>query len=194
MNTRKAFCTLALAAAAVLPGAACAQLITSSYFGGSLGTSDARDFCEDQPTGCDKTGTAWRIYSGLGFTRNLGLEIGIVDLGRFEDRSGTTNARMETMLSEALLVLAFPVQRVSLFGKIGGYYAGTKVREEGLTGTREARESNAGLTYGAGLKVDISSRFAVRGDWQHYAKVGGSDTGGELDVNVFMLGLEWRFR
>ena len=194
MNIRKAFCLLVLAAAAVLPGAAYSQLITSSYFGATLGNSDAGDFCENLPTDCDKTGTAWRVYSGLGFTRNLGLEIGIVDLGRIEARTATTSTKVETMLSEALLVVSYPVQRLSIFGKVGAYYAGTKARTEAPTGNVEARETNAGLTYGAGAKVDISSRFAVRGDWQHYAKVGGSDTGGEVDVNVFMIGLEWRFR
>lgn len=194
MNTRKAFCTLVLAAVAVLPGAAYSQLITSSYFGGALGSSDARAFCENRPTDCDKTGTAWRFYSGLGFTRNLGLEIGIVDLGRLEHRTATTSTRVETMLSEGLLVVSFPVQRLALFGKVGGFYGGTKATVQSPTGTLNARETTAGLTYGAGAKVDISSRFAVRGDWQHYSKVGGTDTGGEMDVNVFLLGLEWRFR
>ena len=195
MNIKNAICTLVFAAAAILPGAAWSQLITSSYFGASLGGSDSRDFCETRTTGsCDKTGTAWRIYSGLGFTRNLGLEIAVVDLGQFTHTTATTTTKLETMLSEAVAVFTYPAQRVSIFGKVGGFYGGTKASVQTAAGTTNGRETSAGLTYGAGAKIDISSRFALRGDWQHYSKVGGTDTGGEVDVNVFMLGLEWKFR
>lgn len=193
MNSTKGICALALAAAAILPGAAYSQ-ITSSYFGAQLGGSDSREFCENRLAPCDKTGTAWRIYSGLGFTRNFGVEIGIVDLGQFTHAAAGTTTKVETMLSEALAVFSYPVQRFSLFGKVGGYYGGTKAAVQTGAGTVNARETAAGLTYGAGAKLDISSRFALRGDWQHYAKVGGSDTGGEINVNVFMVGLEWTFR
>lgn len=194
MNTKNAICTLVFAAAAILPGAAWSQLITSSYFGASLGGSDSRDFCENRTGECDKTGTAWRLYSGLGFTRNLGLEIGVVDLGQFTHVAGGTTTKLETLLSEALAVFTYRARGVALFGKVGGFYGGTKASIQTAVGTTNARETAAGLTYGAGAKIDISSRFALRGDWQYYPKVGGTDTGGEVDVNVFMLGLEWKFR
>jgi opacity protein-like surface antigen len=194
MNTKKAICALALAAAAILPGAAYSQMITSSYFGATLGGSDSRDFCENRTGQCDKTGTAWRLYSGLGFTRNLGLEIAIVDLGQFSHAAPGTDTKLETLLSEAVAVFTYPVQRIAIFGKVGGFYGGTKATIQTAAGQTNARETSAGLTYGAGAKFDISSRFALRGDWQHYAKVGGTDTGGEVDVNVFMVGLEWKFR
>jgi hypothetical protein len=196
MNSKKAMCALALTAGAILPGAAYSQLITSSYFGGQLGSSDSREFCEKRVGPCDKTGTAWRIYSGLGFTRNFGVEIGIVDLGQFThtDPGTGTSTKTETILSEALAVFTYSAQRVSIFGKVGGFYGGTKANVQTGAVTVNANESTTGLTYGAGAKYEISSRFAVRGDWQHYAKVGGTDTGGEANVNAFLVGLEWRFR
>jgi len=195
MNVKNGILTLALAAAAILPASAYSQIrIQTSYFGAGLGSSEARDFCENRAAPCDKTGTAWRIYSGLGFTPNIGVEVGIVDLGRMTSSTATTNTKVESTLSEALAVFTYPVRRLDLFAKVGGFYGGTKATTTGATGTINARETSAGLTYGAGAKYDISSRFAVRGDWQHYAKVGGTDTGGEVDVNVFLIGLEWKFR
>jgi OmpA-OmpF porin, OOP family len=191
MNFKHMLGTMALAAAAVaLPLSAAAQ----PYLGAGLGTSDAREFCRDI-TDCDKTGTTWRAFAGWRFSRHLAAELAYVDLGRFTHNVGGTRTRVEGDGPEATLLAIYQVNQVSIFGRIGGYYANTKAAVEAPTGSTATKEKNSGLTYGLGLQYDFTGGLGARLEWQHYAKVGDSNTtGSALDINAFTLSLLYRFR
>lgn len=189
MDLKLTLRTIALAAAAaILPLSASAQ----PYVGAGLGTSDAREFCRDF-TDCDKSGSTWRIFGGWRFSRNLAAEVAYVDLGRFTHNVAGTRTRVESDGPEATLLGIYQVNQVAVFGKIGGYYANTKAAVEGPVAA-QAKEKNGGLTYGLGAQYDFRNGLGGRLEWQHYAKVGDSGTGGTTDINAFTLSLLYRFR
>lgn len=178
------------AAAAALPLSASAQ----AYLGAGLGSSDAKEFCSDSASDCDKTGTTWRLFAGWRFSRHLAAEIAYVDLGRFNQTVAGGRARAEIQGPEATLLAIYQVNQVSLFGRVGAYYAKTKVAVEGPLST-SANEDNGGLTYGLGLQYDFTGGLGARLEWQHYAKVGDTTTTGSgLDINAFTLSVLYRFR
>jgi len=190
MNFKHIFSTMALAAAAAgLPLSASAQ----AYVGAGLGSSDARDFCRDL-TDCDKSGSTWRVFGGWRFSRHLAAELAYVDLGRFTHNVAGTRTRVEADGPEATLLAIYQASQVSIFGKVGAYYANTKAAVEGATST-STKEKNGGLTYGLGLQYDFTGGLGARLEWQHYAKVGDTNTTGSgLDINAFTLSVLYRFR
>src|SRR5258708_16823138 len=45
-----------------------------------------------------------------------------------------------------------------------------------------------------GLQFDVMPALGLRGEWQRYRQVGGSNTGGKGDIDVLNIGALWRFR
>jgi len=174
--------------------AVCAPAGAQTWIGAELGSSDAKDFCKDFGSSCDKTGTPWRIFGGTYLTPNFGIEAGYIDLGRMNASDAASDVKLESRAGEVLGLIAFRARQASIFAKFGGYYALTKLTlvTNGLTTRRT--ENNGGLVYGAGAQVNLTPSFGVRGDWQRYAKVGNTSTGGETDMNTFLVGVVWNFR
>jgi OmpA-OmpF porin, OOP family len=191
MSCKHALAIICFAGGAALPLSALSQ----AYAGASIGTSDYKNFCRDLGEGCDKSGTAWRLFAGYFFTPNLGAEVGYVEFGKALASDAGSNVRLQSRGGEALAVLAFPANQFSIFGKVGAYYAGSRLTiETPGAATQRPGETNTGLTYGVGAQWDFTRNLGVRGDYQRYAKVGGSDTGGTTDIDVFTIGLAWKFR
>jgi OOP family OmpA-OmpF porin len=190
MNFNRIVQSLVCLAASAFSAAALAQ----TYIGGALGSSDAKEFCKDRGSSCDKTGSAWRIFGTSYLTRNFGLEAGYVDLGKITDNVAGADVKVEPKAGELLALIAFRSGQASIFAKVGGYYAGTKMTVSTGGSASSTTESNGGLVYGLGAQIDVSSRFGIRGDWHRYAKVGGPSTGGDTDIDAFMLGAVWKFR
>src|SRR3954468_3348701 len=162
--------------------------------GVELGSSEAKGFCTERGSSCDKSGSPWRVFGTNYLTHNFGIEAGYIDLGNMTDKDAVSETKLEARAGELLALIAYRARSASIFAKAGVYYAGTKMSV--VTGgmTSRTTESNAGLVYGLGAQVDVSSRFAVRGDWHRYAKVGGSSTGSDADIDAFLLGVVWKFR
>ena len=177
--------------------AACAfstAALAETYFGVELGSSDAKEWCSQRGSSCDKTGSPWRVFGTNYFTPNIGIEAGYIDLGHITDKDAVSDTKVEARAGELLALIAYRTRSASIFAKVGGYYAGTKMTVSTGGTNNGTTESNGGLVYGLGAQVDISSRFAVRGDWHRYAKVGGPTTGGDTDIDTFLLGIVWKFR
>ena len=177
------------AAAAALPLTASAQ----AYLGAGLGTTDAKKFCNDI-TDCDKSGTGWRVYGGYRMSRNVAVELGYSDFGRFNSNNGTTTRRLEAGAGDAAVLLIYPANQLSVFAKLGAYYANSKQQRDTAGVTTSATEKNGGLTYGLGAQYDFMQNLGVRVEWQFYDKVGDTATGGTINVNSFMLTGIYRFR
>jgi OOP family OmpA-OmpF porin len=174
---------------------------TGWYVGGSIGQSEVQDFCDGVP-GCDDTDTAWKFFGGYQINPNFSIEAGYTDLGKSRVNAtgpgGTVDATVEATALEFVGVGSLPLgNQFSLFGKLGIYRAEVEQRGSAVVfGTPiplDADDSNTDLTFGFGVKFDLTRNFAVRGEWQRYSDVGGSDIG-EADVDVISVGIVFRFQ
>jgi OOP family OmpA-OmpF porin len=172
------------------------------YIGGSIGQSRAKDSCDDVTAfSCDDKDTAWKLLAGYQFNRYLAAEIGYTELGEFTiggalsgvSVSGTIEVRAFELVGVGSLPL---MERFSAYGKLGAYHAETEATLTGTLGpisiSQTDKESNTDVTFGFGLRYDFTRNLGIRGEWQRYLDVGGEETG-EDDIDVFSVGLIWRF-
>ena len=191
-NFKAALLAIALGAAA--SGVQAQSATPGAYLGGMLGQGDAKkDFsCSGVPD-CKHTSTAWKIFAGYQFNRNLAVEAGYTDLGRIHAATGTTDEKFDVGLGEATGVLSVPFgDKVSLYGKLGGYYARTTDTITAGGSTTDRRQNNGGVTFGAGMQFCVTNNLAIRGEYQRYSKVGGGIFI-DIDYNTFTAGALWKF-
>jgi opacity protein-like surface antigen len=175
--------------AAALPAAA----QTSFYIGGSIGNNEAhQDACGGATSGCDRSDTTWTGNVGFMFTPNWGLEVAYRHFGKVlemdDGMGGTSN--WKTRSGEAVLVGAFPIDKFSLYGKVGAYRAKTDLTSTILT---EGSSKNNQWTYGVGVRYDVFKHFGIRAEWQRYNNLGGAEVGFRADVNVISGGVVLAF-
>jgi OOP family OmpA-OmpF porin len=187
----------AVAASLALPAAAQAQSNTLGFYGGlNLGQSQAREFdCTGLPS-CEDRGSAWKVFGGYQFHPNVAAEVAYFSLGQF--RAGDPAIGEEIIrssLGEASIVALFHgSDRVSIFGRVGAYYASTKGTFTATSGAQvSAKENNSGLAFGAGLQFFITRNLALRGEVERFAKVGSGDIG-DSDIDVYSLGALLKFQ
>jgi OOP family OmpA-OmpF porin len=186
----------AVAASLVAPVAAQAQSDAFGFYGGlNLGQSQAREFdCSGLPT-CEDRGSAWKVFGGYQFHRNVAAEVAYVSLGQFRAADPAIGEQIiRSSLGEAtILALFHGSDRVSIFGRVGAYYASTKSTFTATSGTQlSAKENNSGLTFGGGLQIFVTRNLALRGELQRYSKVGSGDIG-DSDIDVYSLGALLKF-
>ena len=81
----------------------------------------------------------------------------------------------------------FPIgERLAPYLKLGAY------RSKSRGGGRDETQND--LTYGAGVEYLISPGIGVRGEWQRYRDIGGGAIGQVADLDVYSVGLIYRFR
>ncbi|HEV3010285.1 MAG TPA: outer membrane beta-barrel protein [Burkholderiales bacterium] len=192
-----------VAAAALLPWLAAPAWAQDAgfYVGGALGQVEHQDACEGASISCDEKDTGWKVFAGYQFNRYIAAELGYADLGE-SSASGvvgpiTARANFEVTAWELVAVGSYPVmERLSLFGKLGLYRAETELTGSGTVGTLvipvSEKESNADVTFGFGVRFNITRNLGVRAEWQRYLDVGGDDVG-ESDVDFISLGVVFRF-
>jgi OmpA-OmpF porin, OOP family len=182
---------------AVLIGAAAlaAPLLASAqqqdrgwYIGGGLGQAKHKGVTCVAGGSCDDKDTAWKLLGGYQVNRTFAAEFGYTDLGKVRTSGGGVTAEATSTAWELVGLAGIPVaNRFSAFGKLGFYRAETE-----QTGTVSASETNTGMTYGLGLRFDVSRNLGVRGEWQRYNDVGGGNIV-KHDVDVLGIGVTWKF-
>lgn len=188
---KKSALVIAAAAATLISFAAEAQKAPESgfYVGGALGKSSFKDGC--RLTGsCEDTDTAIKLFGGYQINRNFAGEFGYVDLGRARSTAGGATDEFKAKAFELSGLGSVPVvERFSVFGRFGLYFADA---EENTNFQGDSTHSNNDLTYGVGVRYDITRNLGVRGEWQRYSNVGG---GNVLKTDVDLLGLSvlWMF-
>lgn len=195
MNTTRSVFGAVLVAAALGSSAALAQ--SGFYAGAAIGQSKSDETCDEVSISCDDNDSAWRIFGGYQFNRHFAAELGYADLGTPASASGTISGvpvvvRTEVKAWDLVAVASYPIDRFSIYAKLGLYRA-----ETDSTGTvagvpRSVSDTNTDITFGLGAGFDITKNLRVRGEWQRYKDVGG-DNGGEDQVDVLSVGLLWRF-
>ena len=192
-----------LAAAAAGPAAA---QDPGLYVGGSVGYSQFKDSCKNLVVTCDDHDQAWRLFGGYQFNRYVGLELGFANLGAATGE-GITNTGAQGVFTRAVeeawdltAVFSIPVTgRLSALARVGLYRERT-TQDESIVGQAPTHNAgtNSGFSYGAGAEFRLGP-IGLRAEWHRYENVGvGSTTlGGGLtsedDIDVFSVGLLWRF-
>lgn len=152
-------------------------------------------------TSLDDDDRAWRVLGGYRLNPYFAVEGGYVDLGEIKSSSRVTGANpgtiKTTLESDAVFLTAlggYPVtESLFAYGKLGllRWDSEAKSTADLLSGTATARadDDDIDLTYGVGVNLRVSERFAVRLDWDRYQLGGDVDT----DVDVVSIGLQAHF-
>jgi OOP family OmpA-OmpF porin len=187
-----ALVALVMGGAFALSAQAQTSAASGAYLGGTIGQSKTKDLDCRGFNPCKDSGNAFRVFAGYQINRNLAAEVGYTDLGKFSRRNATSSFDDKITAWEGAALIAYPVaDRVAIYGKLGGYYA--KVREDDQIGGNQISKNNGGFTFGAGLQVDLTRNFTLRGDWQRYLNVGGSQVP-KTDIDAFTFGVLFKFR
>jgi OmpA-OmpF porin, OOP family len=207
------YASLAALAAALIATPVSAQW----YVGANIGASDikrndsiqADQFLElgfdSAITTSDKRDTGGRIFGGYQLHKNVAIEAAYVDLGKFSFRgdvmpTGSLIATTKISGFELAAVGTLPLsERFELFARLGAFSGETKTSYsstgsvEILNGAATQKSRNTKLTYGAGATFNMNKKVSLRGEWARYGKLGNELTGGSGDVNLFSVGLVYRF-
>lgn len=91
----------------------------------------------------------------------------------------------------------------SLYGKLGTLYSTTKADLSVTSGVAlpagtitGRKRSEWNWAYGLGVQYEINKTLSVRGEWEHYAKLGNegnADSTGQFNVNLYSVGLNFKF-
>lgn len=204
MNIKKAIALTGLVAAtAGISPVALAQQDAGFYAGGSLGQAKLKDACTGLTDigfvgSCDDKDTAWKIFGGYQFNRNLGVEAGYTDLGE-ATATGTVlglpvSAKAKAKGFEILGVGTFPInEQFAVYGKAGFFRWDVDSSATGGGVSVAIGDKGTDFTFGLGLKYNFTKNVAARLEFQRYNDVGNDATTGQSDVNVWSLGLQFKF-
>ena len=190
---------LGLALAAALPLAAHSQAAArGTYVGVGVGQAEAVNYndrtCVPQMTAnCNKKTSVYRFFGGWQFSRNWGVEFAYSDLGKTTSSTpGTFDESVKARVGELTAVGWWPVSdRAAVYGKFGGYYGTSSADTTNAGVNQRITRGRANYTFAGGVQLYITESVAVRGEGQHYVKVG---TGvGDLDYTAYTLGVLFKF-
>lgn len=167
---------LALVAAASVAGAHAEG--QGLYVGGGLGTSDWRSSVD----GIDgnSRGVTGKVYGGYGLSPNFSVEAGVARLGSMSDATGRVGANAAYVDAVGALPLA---DKWSLLGRAG-------IAHTQFNGSN-GNDSGAGLKLGAGVQYDLTTKTALRAEYEHYHVNGVYDS--HANIGQFTLGLKTSF-
>ncbi|GAC1328184.1 MAG: porin OmpA [Collimonas sp.] len=149
----------------------------------------------------DNRDTGYKIFGGYQINKNLALEGGYFDLGKFgfsatTQPPGTLNGNIKIRGLNLDLVGILPItEKFSAFGRIGMNYAEAR---DSFSGTGLVRVSNPSpskrdLNYkvGLGLQYDVTESLALRAEAERYRI--NDAVGHRGDIDLFSVGLIYRF-
>ena len=177
------------------------RMSTSLYLGANVGQTRFRTSCDGVPVPCDDKDIGGKAFVGYQFHPNFAVEAGHYRLGEVTASGvlggAAVSAEAKVRGWELVGVAKIPVwQQLSLYGKAGVARSRVSVIGSaaigGSTFSVSAKENSTDFTFGAGAEYAVTRNFAARAEWQRYDSVGGDSTGKE-DLDVFSLGLLYRF-
>lgn len=177
------------AAFGLLPaGTAQAQtgLNDRGYWG--LGVGQSRyDLSNGVLFGADRRDTSWKLSYGRHLTPYLGAEVSAFDLGSVGRGGGQTKAHGANLS----LVGRLPVDRFTLFGKLGTTYGRTHATTAVVSDVAAGKASGWGPSVGLGVSYDLTPTMALVGEWERQRlSFAGSE---RSDVDNTSIGLRWKF-
>ena len=156
-------------------------------------------------TTADDSDTGFKIYGGYRFTSNLAVEVGYTDFGEATFESTITSGGAGTVsgsfgaysFNVSALGIAPINEKFEVFGRAGlslwnldADFAGS-----GPGGTALASESENGVSplLGLGAAFNFNERLAIRAEIERHFAIGDEDTTGESDVDLYSVGVVFRF-
>ncbi|MGH8669076.1 MAG: porin family protein [Burkholderiales bacterium] len=134
---------------------------------------------------CDDKDQTFRLYAGGRFNNAVGLEAGLMNMGRFDRGGGQTDGYG----LDLALVAGVPFGTNSaVFGKLGAIYARTEVEGPGL---RAGTEQGWGPRFGIGAQFGLTPQWAARLDIDRYRM---PLEGGKEDLDTITVGAQYTFR
>lgn len=140
--------------------------------------------------------TSYKVFGGYQFNRNIALEAGYFNLGKFTYSTslpdGTMNGRYETEGLNLDLVGTMPLStRWSVLARVGAQYANTRDAFTGpglpMSAPVDNSQRATGMKVGLGLQYEMTPSVFVRGEAERYRVKDGLGNNG--DVNAFSLSL-----
>lgn len=152
----------------------------------------------------DRSDSGWGLRAGYRFSPMWSVEGAYNYLGKFGIRAATTAPVAGSIGGDyeaeawSLAGLAhFPMRdRFSLYAKAG--LARTTVDRKVSSATAglaagSASKDRTGLLIGAGAQYDFTNNVFGRAGWDRFTRVGDSGSTGRSDVDVFGLGVGFKF-
>lgn len=167
--------------------------ITAQLLGNGLATSSIAD---------DNSATAYKLFGGYQYNKNLAVEAGYFDLGQFGYLATTVpagtltgNIKLKGLNLDAVGMLPLD-EKFSVFGRLGLSYAQAR---DNFTSTLAVpapttpSPSKNALNYKAGLGIqyDFTESLGVRLEAERYRVNDG--VGNKGDINMYSVGLIYRF-
>ncbi|MCC6610036.1 MAG: outer membrane beta-barrel protein [Burkholderiales bacterium] len=207
------FFHFALAAGfAALPAAAAAQAPANALssqtgvyvgIGGGLSRANFEDTDFVPPAGMvrseKRNEAGGKGIVGWRFHRYLAVEGGYYYLGKFETdyvgggNSGKTESKVDGW-GLAALGIAPVAPNFSFFGKVGAFNGSVDTTVTGTTPANLASVDNkkTNLLLGGGVQWDLDSRWALRGEYENFGKLGNTQTG-ELRTDLWSASALFKF-
>lgn len=177
------------------------------YLGASLGRSEGDNVCSDLSSvgftgSCDDKDTSWSLYGGYRFNANLAVEVGYIDFGRFDANGrlsgANATARGDAKAWELSAVGTVPLGKTfALYGKLGlarwDVDSSATVTFGGQRAVGTAGATGTDLTFGIGVTANLARNISARAGFQRFNDVGDSNTTGTTNLDVWSIGLQFRF-
>jgi OOP family OmpA-OmpF porin len=145
----------------------------------------------------DERSPSGRLFGGYQLNRNLGLEAGVFDLGRYSfsartSPDGSLDGRIKLQGLSLDLVGTLPLgERFALLGRVGAQVAWARDRfsGSGAVGVTNPnpRERAVNPKVGVGLQYELNRNLLIRGEAERYRV--NDAVGNRGDVNVFSVSL-----
>lgn len=159
------------------------------HAGFSFGQSKFKDSCISGFS-CDDKDQTFRFYAGGRFNNAVGLEAGLLNMGKFQRGGGETDG----WGLDVALVAGVPIGANSaVFGKLGAVYGRTEVSGTATPaqGLQIGKERGFGPRFGIGVQVGLTQQWALRADADRFRM---PMAGGKEDIDTLMLGVQYTFR
>ncbi|HEY3698603.1 MAG TPA: outer membrane beta-barrel protein [Spongiibacteraceae bacterium] len=156
------------------------------YVGANVGRSDFKNGGCEATFSCDDTDVGYKIYTGGQISRVFGVELGYVNIGKFNRNGGDKKAQG----ADIHLVGNLPLgDKFNVYAKAGGIYGWTSTTANAPdVDTGHEREFN--WSYGAGLQFELAQQWALRADWDQY-RLKFAD--GRDNVALYSVGAIYKF-
>lgn len=202
---KKTLLSAAVISLASLTGVAQAEQV-NGYLFASIGQSDA-DISKSAldnywgvvpgvSSSLDTKDTAFKIGAGIQLNPYVGVEFQYIDLGElsYKATDGVAVARTtaETQGLGLNAVGTLPLDRLSLFGKVGYHQLRTKAKDKftvfGITDSESYSDKEWVWSWGVGASLMLTESFSLVAEYERYRDV--ADT---YDVDFVSAGLRYNF-
>ena len=155
-------------------------------------------------TSVDDKGDSFKIFGGYQLNRNLALELGYVNFGKFTSNttitsggSGTLNGEWKAWAVDFSVLGILPLgESGSLFGRLGAsaWNLDVDLTASGPGGVATGSDSASGVSgvLGLGGAYKFTPNFAVRAEYERHFSVGNDDTG-KSDIDLITVGMVYHF-